>query len=554
MGPTGKDPFYLGIIKLTYGQDLLPEGATIVPIMAASDKTPVTTHSDGLEMHPLFLTIGNIRSDVRMKANSHAWSLVAFMPIPKFKAHPDYQTILQARVWHKCMDIICANLKISAHMGEYMPDPVGDLRYCFTPLVAYTADLPEQQMIAGVAQSSSPVTLARTSQFGDGIPYPPRDALHTLQQLFEIAQQVNVWDVAEFLKRCKERGLLGVHLPFWRNWMLSDPSIFLVPELLHTCHKFFFDHLFKWCKEVIGALELDARYKSMHKRVGIRHFASGVCHVQKMTGREHRDIQRTIVAVIAGAAPVGFVRAIRALVNFIYLAQNPVQTQASIEKLKATLNDFHANKHFVTEVEARRTKTGVKSDFNIPKLELFQSFASAIENVGSLMQYTADVSERLLITHCKRAFKRTFHNSDFAEQIVRLLDREERMHLFNLYALMRSYSMPLINSATRPEQSHVTYVDPTLAWVQEVLPDEQMCLYGPQRPVHNHFLKGILHEDSRGAFNLTVKPDSLSLTIPHLAVMYKLDAFAHYFEEYLVTSTTISRQQLSYYNALQFRT
>ena len=197
---------------------------------------------------------------------------------------------------------------------------------------------------------------------------------------------------------------------------------------------------------------------------------------------------------------------------------------------------------------------GVKSDFNIPKLELFQSFASAIENVGSLMQYTADVSERLLITHCKRAFKRTSHNSDFAEQIVRLLNRKERMHLFNLYALMRSHSMPLINSATRPEQSHVTYVDPTLAWVQEVLPDEQMRLYGPQRPVHNHFLKGILHEDSRGAFNLTVKPDSSSLTIPHLAVMYKLDAFTHYFEEYLVTSTTISRQQLSYYNALQFQT
>jgi len=55
---------------------MLPEGATILPIMAASDKTPVTSHTGGLEMHPLFLTTGNIQSDVRMKATSHAWNLV----------------------------------------------------------------------------------------------------------------------------------------------------------------------------------------------------------------------------------------------------------------------------------------------------------------------------------------------------------------------------------------------------------------------------------------------------------------------------------------------
>lgn len=385
--------FSLYSIVLTCIQDLLPEGATILPIMAASDKTPVTSHTGGLEMHPLFLTTGNIRSDVRMKATSHAWNLVAFMPIPKFDVHPEYQMILQARVWHKCVDIICANLKIAARTGVYIPDPVGDLRYCFTPLVAYTADLPEQQLIAGVSRSSSPVTLARTQDFGDGVFHPPRDARHTLQQLLEICQEVDPWDVAAFQNKCNERGLLGVHLPFFRNWMFSDPSIFLVPELLHACHKFFFDHLFKWCKEVIGSRELDLQYKSMHKRVGVRHFASGVCHVQQMTGREHRDIQRTIVAAIAGAAPAGFVRAICALIEFIYIAQNPVHTETSIEQLKTALQDFHANKHFIIEVEARRTKTGVRVDFNIPKLELFQSFATAIQTIGSLIQHTADVSE-----------------------------------------------------------------------------------------------------------------------------------------------------------------
>jgi len=444
---------------------------------------------------------GGPRLDRSCDWEKYGYDIVAFMPIPKFDVHPDYQTILQARVWHKCVDIVCASLKIAAHTGIYIPDPVGDLRYCFTPLVAYTTDLPEQQLIAAVSQSSSPVTFARTQDFGDGVTHPPRDARHTLQQLFKICQEVDPWDVAAFQKKCKEHGLLGVHLPFFRNWMFSDPSIFLVPELLHACHKFFFDHLFKWCKEVIGSRELDLRYKSMHKRVGVRHFASGVCHVQQMTGREHHDIQRTIVATIAGAAPASFVRAIRSLIKFIYLAQSPVHTQTSIEQLKVALQDFHANKHFITEAEARRTKTGLRTDFNIPKLELFQSFTTTIQTVGSLIQHTTDVSERLLITHCKHTFERTSHNrNSFTEQIVRLLDHEERMRLFNLYALIRSHNISLINPATDLEQSHGTYVDPTLAWLQEVLPSEQMHLMGPPRPICNHFLKGILCKDSQAAF------------------------------------------------------
>ena len=201
-----------------------------------------------------------------------------------------------------------------------------------------------------------------------------------------------------------------------------------------------------------------------------------------MTGREHCNIQRTIVAAIVGAAPDGFVRAIRAVVEFIYFAQNPVHTETSIKILKATLQDFHANKHFSIEVAAWRTNTGVKSDFNIPKLELFQSFATAIHTVGSLIQHTTDVSEQLLVTHCKHTFEWTSHNcNSFTEQIIHLFDHKERMYLFNVFTLLWSHNISLINSATDLKQSHAMYVDPTLAWIQEVLPSKQMCLMGPPR-------------------------------------------------------------------------
>ncbi|KAG1851136.1 hypothetical protein F4604DRAFT_1592501, partial [Suillus subluteus] len=142
-------------------------GATIVPIVLASDKTPVTRQSCGLEMHPMFLTTANIRSDIRMKATAHAWSCIAYMPIPQFVCHPDFCSLLQARVWHRCVDIVCENLKITAATGTSMVDPSGHLRYTFTPLVAYTADLPEQQMIACVSVRTEVALAASLKGCGD---------------------------------------------------------------------------------------------------------------------------------------------------------------------------------------------------------------------------------------------------------------------------------------------------------------------------------------------------------------------------------------------------
>ena len=68
----------LSLSLLTVHQGELPVGATIVPIILASNKTPVSRQTGNLEMHPLFLTIGNIRSDLQMKATAHAWSCIAY--------------------------------------------------------------------------------------------------------------------------------------------------------------------------------------------------------------------------------------------------------------------------------------------------------------------------------------------------------------------------------------------------------------------------------------------------------------------------------------------
>ncbi|KAG1856535.1 hypothetical protein C8R48DRAFT_775939 [Suillus tomentosus] len=481
-------------------QDQLPEGATIVPIVLASDKTPVTRHTGGLEMHPLFLTIGNIQADVHMKATSHAWQCTAFMPTPTFVVNSDFQTLLRARLWHKCMDLVCSNLKVAARVGEYMVDPSARMRYCFTPLISHVADLPEQLMIACVMKNSSPVTTATHKEFGDETPHPPRNGSDTYTLIQQLCNRVDPWNLIVFVREAKKLHLSGVHLPYWRNWRHSNPARFLTPEILHALHKFFFDHVLKWIKQIMGH-ELDVRFKSHHKRTGIRHFSGGVSHVNQMTGREHRDIQRTIVPTLWGVASPGFIRAVRAMIDFIYLAQNPLHTESSIASMAQALRDFHNNKQAILDAEARQGKGGAKDDFFIPKLELMQSFTRAIFHVGSLMQWTADVSECLLITHCKHPFERTSRQRDFVSQIARILDREEAIRLFDLYTLLSSSSSmpgqdPLINAVImEDEEIASTETDPTLAWVSNANPAAQLRLQAP-RPVRNHFLKGILSDNA----------------------------------------------------------
>ncbi|KAG1824679.1 uncharacterized protein BJ212DRAFT_1566371 [Suillus subaureus] len=450
-------------------QSQLPTGASIVPIILASDKTPVTRHTGSLEMHPTFLTIGNIHSEIRMKATSHTWACITYIPTPEYIMNHDFSGVLEARLWHRCMDMVLQNLKVAAQVGEFMTDPMGCQRYAFTPLATHISDLPEQLMIA----------------------YP--------------------WKVREFLERAKQQSLSSVHLPYWHDWRFSDPAIFLVPELLHTCHKFFFDHILKWCKEV-------------HKHVGMHHFANGVSHVNQMTRHEHHDIQRRLVPTIMGMTTPGFVRALHALA--------PTFTNSSIGSMVASLNEFHVHKHFILEAEAHTGASGPMGHFQIPKLELFNSFACSIHKSGAVIQHSADASEQLLITHCKTPFTWTSHQrSTFTQQVVNLVNCEDTMRQFDLYALLREWGISLINVMDE-EFNEVVDTDPMFSWIASVTPQE-MHHFQAIRPIHNHFLKGILSDEASAAFHVMIAHDLADKNATTLANHYHLPHFPQLLAQFL---------------------
>jgi hypothetical protein len=392
----------------------------------------------GRVAHPLLISLANLFMDFRNKATNHAFYLLALLPVPKF-IHKNRRIcgILESRLVHECLDFILRPLKKAAEIGIMMSDPLGSLRYAYTPLAAYIVDTPEAAMLSGVAGKTSHLTMASYKEFGDPFRHNPRTSSTTLTQLRAIEDLVAPWDVNAYAKKAAGYRLNGVHRLFWRDWPLSDPSKFLTPEPLHHWHKMFWDHDAKWCIRAVGPSEIDFRFSILHPHTGFRQFQEGISKLKQVTGREHRDIQRYMVAVIADAVPKDFMVAIRALADFRYLSQSPEISDQICTVIDDALQEFHDHKDTIILAGVRTGKGGRLIDnWHIPKLEFMQSVTASIRDNGVPMQWSADHTERCHITEVKDP-SRSGNRQDYESQICRYLDRIEKCRLFNLATAIR---------------------------------------------------------------------------------------------------------------------
>ena len=377
--------------------------------------------------------------NIRMKSSYHALPLIALLPCPKFiNVKKSLHGVIENRLMHHCLDIICQPLKQVSARGAFMGDSLGRIRCYFTPIIAYIVDTPEAAVIATVGGKTSHFTLASHCHFGDHFRHPTRLATLTLCQIDQLSEEINPWDLELYVKKSRERFRLnGVHLPFWRDWTLPDgtiaePSQFLTPEPLHHWHKQFWDHDAKWCIHAVGSAEIDLRFSLLQPCVGFCHFKAGISSLKQVTGRDHRNVQRYIIPIIADAVPKEFILCIRALSDFRYLAQSRSIDNHTLTKISDSLILFHRNKQAILDAKARVGKGKKPLDhFFIPKLELLHSVVGSISWSGPPIQWSADPTERAHIDAIKVPSENT-NNGQYGPQICRHLDREEKMRLFDL--------------------------------------------------------------------------------------------------------------------------
>ena len=193
--------------------------------------------------YPLLISLANIDVSIRSKASLHAYLLLALLPVAKFSHKVTrIRSLLQDRLVHQALSIVLSPLRTAAAVRIMMSDPIGNLRYCFTPIAAWIADMPEESLLAGTSTKVSPVTTATAMEFGDAYHHPPCTAANTLTAIHKACSQHSPIDYKNFLKAIKRLQLNGVIEPCWKIWLLSDPSDFITPEVLHHFHRMFWDH------------------------------------------------------------------------------------------------------------------------------------------------------------------------------------------------------------------------------------------------------------------------------------------------------------------------
>ncbi|KIM53499.1 hypothetical protein SCLCIDRAFT_31845 [Scleroderma citrinum Foug A] len=152
------------------------------------------------------------------------------------------------------------------------------------------------------------------------------------------------------------------------------------------------------------------------------------------------------------------------------------------------------------------------------------SFAQQTKANGPLIQYTAYVLERLLITHCKTMFQHTSRNTrTYVDQVVEILNREETIRLFNLYAVLRQAESSALENLVNAEHDEVMVIDPTLQFIQHIVPKKETTFRGP-RPFRNHFNnpKSFISTLGDVALHVTVQPDHKALSVAAMQALYHL--------------------------------
>ena len=82
-------------------QQQLPEGATVIPLIIATDKTLLTQHHGDVLAWPVYLTIGNLDRRTRRSQTRPAQVLLGFLPVL-----PASGGGVKAKVWHMAMGLI----------------------------------------------------------------------------------------------------------------------------------------------------------------------------------------------------------------------------------------------------------------------------------------------------------------------------------------------------------------------------------------------------------------------------------------------------------------
>lgn len=513
------------------GQGNLPQGATVAPVILASDKTQLSLFGGSKAAWPVYITIGNITKTIRRQPSKHGTLLLGYLSADGLDhiENDTLRSIMLKRLFHDSMSLILEPLIEAGKSGVDMVCADGLSRRVFPILHSYVADHPEQCLVAGIKHNYCPLCEVNPKEKGC-----LKES--TLRSHSRTKNAVDKRFAGEKDPAFKELGLRPVR-PFWLDLPHVDVGTLFPPDILHQLHKGMFQtHLLEWCKKMMTSVELDRRFQSLSPFSGLRHFGNGISHLHQMSGKEQKELEKVLMVVIAGCTSLPRQATIAAsgLLNFIYLARYPVHTEKTLKLMTDCLALFHKNKQVFLQ-------HGVCADFDgIPKLHSLLHYVSSIRSKGAADGYSTESPERLHIDFAKRGY-RASNKRSYLEQMILWLRRQEAMNYMRSYLAWSDSYTSFIDDDWDPG------TDAT--WDLDALDDATLSRTEPIGSVESHITSSAASFssdlpsliDSFSYFNnmttssprLSKKPTSSRQSLSMIQDRYSLPDFDWYFFDFL---------------------
>ncbi|KIP01057.1 hypothetical protein PHLGIDRAFT_53274, partial [Phlebiopsis gigantea 11061_1 CR5-6] len=325
---------------------------------------------------------------------------------------------------------ILSPLKNAGSDGVAMASGDGLVRRCHPIFAASICDYMDQIAIVGCKMGECPTCEVPSDCLGDNQKY----GLRKLEEILEALHTIET-DPAHFLRACRDAGVKPIIHPFWEDLPYCDIHLCITPDILHQLLQGLIKHLTSWIKTAYNRFELDARCQALPPNSHVRQFLKGITPLSKLTGKEHHDIARILLGLIIdmklpdGISQIEVLKATRAMLDFLFLAQYPVHSTESLNLLKDALDRFHASKHIFIEL-------GIRTDFNLPKLHSLLHYIEKIPWLGTTDNFNTEYTERLHIDFAKNAYDATNHKDEFP-QMTLWLERKEKILQFESYVHWR---------------------------------------------------------------------------------------------------------------------
>ncbi|KAJ3729805.1 hypothetical protein C8R42DRAFT_693593 [Lentinula raphanica] len=164
-------------------------------------------------------------------------------------------------------------------------------------------------------------------------------------------------------------------------------------------------HLISWCQDILGSDVLD-------------------CRIQSLPCSERKNMGKILLGCLVGSdMPRDALTAVRAILDFIYLAQYSTHDEDTLSYMSDALQLWHEKKSSFIAL-------GVHEDLNIPEFHSLQHYIEMIRFFGCTDNYNTEMFEHLHIDFAKKGWRASNKREEFP-QMTKWLAHQENVQTFN---------------------------------------------------------------------------------------------------------------------------